>query len=85
MLREADNSLEAQTHFLAVLCSSPPIVGSQERLLQDSMVAELGQSQGADREYEDGEEDYLELFHIRDNCDKVLRPVISPLIIWHSV
>ena len=85
MLREADNSLEAQTHFLAVLCSSPPIVGSQERLLQDSMVAELGQSQGADREYEDGEEGYLELFHIRDNCDKVLRPAISPLIIWHSV
>lgn len=85
MLREADNSLQAQTHFLAVLCCSPPIVGSQEGLLQDSMVAGLGQSQGADREYEDGEEGYLELFHIRDNCDKVLRPAISPLIIWHSV
>ena len=85
MLREADNSLEAQTHFLAVLCCSPSIVGSQERLLQDSMVAGLGHSQGADGKYEDGEEGYLELFHIRDNCDKVLRPAISPLIIWHSV
>lgn len=79
MLREADNALEAQTHFLAVLCSQ------DDGLLQDNMVARLGQSQGADREYEDGEVGYLELFHIRDNCDRVLRPVISPLIIWHSV
>lgn len=63
MLREADNALEAQTHFLAVLCSQ------EDGLLQDNMVARLGQSQGADREYEDGEEGYLELFHIRDNCD----------------
>lgn len=63
MLREADNALEAQTHFLAVLCSQ------EDGLLQDNMVARLGQSQGADREYEDGEEGYLELLHIRDNCD----------------
>lgn len=85
MLWEADNSLEAQAHFFAVLCFSPLTVGTQKGLLRDSMVAGLGQSRGVDREYEDGEEVYLKLFHIRDNCDKVLRPAISPSIIWHSV
>ena len=59
--------------------------GSREGLLQDSTVTVLGQSQGTERKFEDGEEGYLELFHIRDNCDKVLRPVISALIIWHGV
>lgn len=53
MLREADNALEARPrHFLAVLCSQ------ENGLLQDK-VARLGQPQGADREYEDGEEGYL--------------------------
>lgn len=54
MLREADNALEARPrHFLAVLCSQ------ENSLLQDNKVARLGQPQGADREYEDGEEGYL--------------------------
>lgn len=54
MLREADNALEARPrHFLAVLCSQ------ENGLLQDNKVARLGQPQGADREYEDGEEGYL--------------------------
>ena len=68
MLMEADNSLEAQTYFLAILCCLPPTVDSQEGLLQDSMVTGLEQAQRTDRE--DGEEGYLELFYIRDNCDK---------------
>ena len=55
-----------------IVFHSPPKVGSQENgLLQDNMVAGLGQSQGADREYEDGEEDYLVLFHIETT-------------VWHS-
>lgn len=40
VLREAGNPFNAQTHFLAVLCCLPPTVGSQEGLLQDSMVAQ---------------------------------------------
>lgn len=69
-----------------IVFHSPPTVGSQENgLLQDNMVAGLGQSQGADRECEDGEEDYLVLFHTETTVTQSTGLQSSPLIIWHSV
>lgn len=49
MLREADNSLEAQTCFLLYLCCIPRLqVGGQEDGLLQDKVTGLGQSRGTE-------------------------------------
>lgn len=57
MLREADNSLEPQTHFLAVfMWDSPSTMGSREEVLpRDSMVTGCGRPCGSEGSTRTGE------------------------------
>ena len=60
-----------------IVLHSPPIVGSQENgLLQDNVVTWLRQSQGADRECEDGGRGLPHAVSLRNNCNTVHRPAI---------
>lgn len=66
MLREADNSLEAQTRFLLYLCCIPRLRWAVRRMVFFRTRSQDWDNPVGLREREDREEGYLVLLHTRD-------------------